>query len=105
MTFVEPLALYLSLHRYANGPGASVTFPGTKSNFTYTYTESSQDLISRSEIYLSVIKPQEANGEAFSVADTATPRPWSLKWPILTSYLGLNGIGPGERGWQEVDVW
>lgn len=105
MTSVEPLAMYLALYRYVNGPGAKVTFPGTKANFTYTFTDSSQDLISRSEIYLSIVKPHEANGEAFNIADTATPRPWSLKWPVLASYFGLNGVGPGERGWEEIDVW
>lgn len=105
MTYVEPLALYLSLYRYVNGPGATVIFPGTKSNFTYTYTESSQDLISKSEIYLSVVKPKEANGEAFNIADTSVPRSWSLKWPVLASYFGLNGVGPGEKGWEEIDVW
>ncbi|CAG8082590.1 unnamed protein product [Penicillium salamii] len=105
MTFLEPLALYLSLYRYVNGPGAVVKFPGTQRNFTYTWTESSQDLISKSEIYLSVIKPHEANGEAFNIADFATPSSWSMKWPVLTSYFGLNGVGPGDHGWEEIDVW
>lgn len=105
MTFVEPLALYLSLYRYVNGPCARVKFPGTKTNFTYTWTESSQDLISMSEIYLSVIKPHEANGEAFNIADSATPSSWSLKWPVLANYFGLNGVGPGEKGWEDIDLW
>jgi len=105
MTYVEPLALYLSLYRYINGPGASVTFPGTKKNFTYTYTDSSQDMIAKAEIYISVVKPEEANGEAFNITDTATPGPWSMKWPILTEYFGLKGTGPGGKGWEDIDVW
>ncbi|KAL2801595.1 hypothetical protein BJX63DRAFT_442177 [Aspergillus granulosus] len=98
MTYVEPLALYLSLYRYINGPGATVPFPGTKKNFVYTYTDSSQDIITRAEIYLSVMQPEAANGEAFSIADTATPGPWSAKWPILAENFGLKGTGPGEHG-------
>ncbi|KAL3440282.1 hypothetical protein BJX65DRAFT_316749 [Aspergillus insuetus] len=109
MTYVEPLALYLSLYRYVHGPGAVVPFPGTKNNFVYTYTDSSQDIITRAEIYLSVVKPEAANGEAFNIADTATPGPWSVKWPILAGYFGLKGTGPGawgeKGGWGEIDTW
>ena len=105
MTYVEPLGLYLALYRYIHGAGANVTFPGTKKNFVYTYTDSSQDLISKAEIYLSVVNPDAANGEAFNIADTAKPGPWSDKWPILAEYFGLKGTGPGEKGWEEIDVW
>lgn len=105
MTYVEPLALYLSLYRYVNGAGADITFPGTKKNFTYTYTDSSQDIISKAEIYLSVVNPDAADGEAFNIADTAKPGPWSIKWPLLAKYFGLRGTGPGEKGWEEIDVW
>lgn len=105
MTFVEPLALYLALYRFVNGPGANITFPGTRTNFTYTFTDSCQDLISKSEIYLSVEKPEQANGEAFNIADTDTPGPWSMKWPIVADYFGLKGAGPGENGWEDLEKW
>ncbi|KAL1954328.1 hypothetical protein VTO42DRAFT_1402 [Malbranchea cinnamomea] len=105
MTFVEPLALYLSLYRFVHGPGASVTFPGTHKNWNYTFTESTQDLITKAEIYLSVVKPEEANGEAYNIADNATPTPWAVRWPIITEYFGLKGVGPGENSWGELDVW
>lgn len=105
MTFVEPLALYLALYRFVNGPGASVIFPGTRTNFTYTFTDSSRDLISKSEIYLSVIQPEQANGEAFNIADTDVPGSWSMKWPIIAEYFGLKGIGPGEKGWEDLEEW
>ncbi|KAL2817084.1 hypothetical protein BDW59DRAFT_166118 [Aspergillus cavernicola] len=68
MTYVQPIALYLALYRYANGQGTPVAFPGTKKIFVYTYTDSSQDIVTRAEIYLSVSKPEEANGEAFNIA-------------------------------------
>ncbi len=105
MTYVEPIALYLSLYRYINGPGAKVKFPGTNKNFVYTFTESSQDIITRSEIYLSVVKPEEANGEGFNIADTDTPGPWSVRWPILAQYFGLEGTGPEEDAWGDLDKW
>ncbi|KUI65838.1 3-oxo-Delta(4,5)-steroid 5-beta-reductase [Cytospora mali] len=105
MTYIEPLALYLALYRFVHGPGAVVKFPGTKSNFTYTYTDSSQDMIARAEIFLSVQRPGEADGEAFNIADTATPGPWSVKWPVLAEYFGLKAAGPGDKGWEGIDDW
>jgi hypothetical protein len=55
------------------------------------------------------VKPTAANGKAFSLADTATPGPWSAKWPILAGYFGLKGTRPGEwgekGGWGEIDTW
>ncbi|PWY85821.1 hypothetical protein BO94DRAFT_586379 [Aspergillus sclerotioniger CBS 115572] len=105
MTTVKPIALYLSLYRYVNGPGATVPFPGTLTNYTYIFTDSSQDIISRAEIYLSVVKPEEANGEAFNIADTATPSRWSDKWPILTDYFGLKATGPTQKDYAPFDQW
>ncbi|KAL5336870.1 hypothetical protein BJX70DRAFT_371360 [Aspergillus crustosus] len=106
---------YLALYRFVHGAGSKVSFPGTAQNFVYTFTESSQDIIARSEIYLSVTKPNEAHGEGFNIADTATPASWSVKWPILAEYFGLEGAGPVERNtdgenesgaeWGELDKW
>ncbi|KAK1147818.1 hypothetical protein N8T08_000331 [Aspergillus melleus] len=103
MTYVEPMALFLSLYRYVNGPGATVAFFGTEKNFRHTYTASSQDIIARSEIYLSVEKPEEAHGEAFNTADNAKPGPWSYKWPKICEYFGLQGGGPGDKLWNDAD--
>lgn len=61
--------------------------------------------MTKAEIYLSVVKPAEANGEAFNIADTATPGPWSVKWLMLTEYFGLNGTGPIVDGWGGIDQW
>lgn len=73
MTAVGPWALYLSLYRYYSmGPG--LAFPDAKNNFIYTYTQSSQKVISKSENYLSAVKPEESNGEPLNMADTAPPR-------------------------------
>lgn len=107
MTYVEPIALYLMLFRYVNGPGATVVFPGPYTNYIHTYTPSSQDIIARSELFLSVEKPDQAHGEAFNTADSATPMPWTLVWPKLCEYFGLNGEGasPEDKGWKDIDKW
>ncbi|PLB44203.1 hypothetical protein P170DRAFT_416668 [Aspergillus steynii IBT 23096] len=105
MTYVEPLALYLALYRYVNGPGSRVQFPGSHKSYTYTFTDSSQDIISKSEIYLSVVKPEQAHGEGFNIADTETPGPWSVKWPLLADHFGLEAAGPSDEGWVEIDKW
>lgn len=96
MTWLEPLALYLSLWRYVNGAGAEVKHIGTLVNFLLTNTESTQDIIARSEIYLSIVKPDEASGEAFNTADYSTPVSTSVRWPIMAAYFGLKGVGPDE---------
>lgn len=96
MTFIEPMALFLSLWRYVKGPGAEVPAWGTEANYRHTYTHSSQDIIAKSEIYLSVVKPDEADGEAFNVADHDTPASYVERWPVIADYFGLKGVPPIE---------
>ena len=107
MTYVEPMALYLALFRYVNGPGATAVFPGPYTNYIHTHTPSSQDIIARSELYLSIEKPDQAHGEAFNTADNATPAPWTLVWPKMCEYFGLNaqGASPEDKGWKDIDKW
>jgi hypothetical protein len=50
-----------------------------------------------------VIQPEQANGEAFNIADTDVQGSWSMKWPTIAEYFGLKGIGPGEKGWQDLE--
>ncbi|KAL2784210.1 hypothetical protein BJX66DRAFT_317025 [Aspergillus keveii] len=107
MTYVEPLALYLMLYRYVNGAGATAVFPGSYNHYIHTYTPSSQDIIARSELYLSIEKPDQAHGEAFNTADNATPAPWTLVWPKLCEYFGLTAQGASheDNGWKDIDKW
>ena len=107
MTYVEPLALYLTLYRHVNGLGASVVFPGSYPNYTHTFTASSQDIIARSELYLSVEKPDRGHGEAFNTADNDIPASWALVWPKMCEYFGLRGEGPSpeDKGWKDIDKW
>ncbi|KAJ5196062.1 hypothetical protein N7449_006541 [Penicillium cf. viridicatum] len=101
MTYVEPLALYLMLYRYLNGSGATVVFPAPYANYIHTYTSSSQDIIARSELYLSVEKPDQTHGEALNTAENATPESWAVVWPKMCEYFGLNAEGarPEDKGW------
>ncbi|KAL0782129.1 hypothetical protein CaCOL14_000035 [Colletotrichum acutatum] len=96
MTFLEPTALFLALWRYVHGPGAEIKFIGTATNYTHTNTDSSQDTIAKSHIYLSTVKPEESNGEAFNTADNATPVSWVERWPVMVDYFGLQGTPPVE---------
>lgn len=96
MSFLEPVGLFLALWRYINGPGAEIPFIGTEPNYRHTNTDSSHDVIARSEIHLSVVKPAEASGEAFNIADYATPASWVERWPAMVSYFGLKGVPPKE---------
>lgn len=96
MTFLEPIALFLSLWRYVHGEGAEIKFIGTSANYTHTNTDSSQDIIAKSEIYLSVTQPEKAAGEAFNTADYSTPTSWIDRWPAMVSYFGLKGTPPDE---------
>ncbi|CAG8111848.1 unnamed protein product [Penicillium salamii] len=107
MTYVEPLALYLTLYRYVNGPGSAVVFPGPYTNYVHTYTSSSQDIIARSELYLSVEKPEQAHGQAFNTADNATPESWAMVWPKICERFGLQaeGASPEDKGWKNIDQW
>lgn len=107
MTFLEPIALYLSLYRYIHGEGAEVKFIGTSANYVHTNTDSSQDTIAKSEIYLSVVKPEEAAGEAFNTADYSTPTSWVDRWPAMVSYFGLKGTPPddGTEAPIPIDKW
>lgn len=77
---------------------------GTAANYRHTYTHSSQDIIAKSEIYLSVVKPEEANGEAFNTADHDTAASYVEKWPLIVDYFGLKGVGPVEPAESEV-LW
>ncbi|EXF82147.1 hypothetical protein CFIO01_00661 [Colletotrichum fioriniae PJ7] len=94
MTFLEPTALFLALWRYVYGPGAETKFIGTATNYIHTNTDSSQDTIAKSHIYLSTVEPEESNGEAFNIADNATPVSWVERWPVMVDYFGLQGTPP-----------
>lgn len=105
LPYVAPIALYLALYRYINGPGARVQFPGTIGNYHHTYTDVSPDTMARAELYLSLVKTGESHCQAFNVADTDTPGSWSAKWPSICRYFGLEASEFVDDKWTEIDSW
>lgn len=107
MSLVQPIALFLSLYRYVSAPDAAIKFPGIYQNFIYSFTPSSQDIIARSELYLSVEKPDQVQNEAFNIADNPTPQPWSIIWPMMCEYFGLKSIPASvdDQEWKDIDKW
>ncbi|RAK80836.1 SDR family oxidoreductase [Aspergillus fijiensis CBS 313.89] len=98
------LALSLSLYRYIHGRGAVVSFPGTPKSWTARAQDSSQDVIARFGIFLSLKSKGEVGGESFNVADAKEPGTWEGKWAVLCEYFGLVGVGPEEgEGWDPVE--
>ncbi|RAH80489.1 hypothetical protein BO86DRAFT_364813 [Aspergillus japonicus CBS 114.51] len=90
------LALYLSLYRYIHGRGAVVPFPGTERSWAARAQDSSQDVIARLGVFLSLQPRNEVGGQSFNVADTKVPGTWAGKWAVLCEYFGLVGVGPEE---------
>ena len=91
----QALALYLSLVRKIDGEGAQVVFPGTMESWNIKSNDSSQDIIARFAIYAS-LHPDISGGESYNAADNAKPSSWSVKWPIICEYFGLQGVAPSE---------
>ncbi|OJJ99637.1 hypothetical protein ASPACDRAFT_52320 [Aspergillus aculeatus ATCC 16872] len=91
------LALYLSLYRYIHGVGAEVSFPGTSKSWIARAQDSSQDVIARFGIFLSLQPEKVVAGQSFNVADTKEPGTWEGKWGVLCEYFGLVGVEPEER--------
>jgi hypothetical protein len=94
----QQLGLYLSLYRYVNGEGAEVQFPGTEQSWTIKSNDSSQDIIAKFSIYISLHPESCAGGNRFNVADNAEPSSWSKKWPVICEYFGLKGVAPPKGG-------
>lgn len=90
----QVLAVYLSLYRHVHGEGSSIAFPGNDKSWKTQSNDSSQDVVARFSIFASLHPEAAGGGRAFNVADRSAPSSWSVKWPIICSYFGLNGTGP-----------
>ena len=93
----QVLARYLSLIREIEGPNAKVAFPGSLKCWTIKSNDSSQDIVARFSIYAS-LHPDITAGECYNIADSRDPSSWSIKWPIICRYFGLQGMGPLDDG-------
>jgi hypothetical protein len=94
----QAIALYLSLFRYINGPGATVEFPGTTKSWKILSNDSSQDLIAKFCIHAALNPKTCGNGERYNTIDSATASSWSKKWPIICEFFELKGVAPPEGG-------
>ncbi|KAL3444208.1 hypothetical protein BJX65DRAFT_320140 [Aspergillus insuetus] len=90
------LALYLSLYREVNGPGAEVVFPGSMKSWGIKSNDSGQDIIARFAIHAS-LHPDITSGERYNIADNARWSTWAVKWPVICEFFGLVGVAP-EKG-------
>jgi hypothetical protein len=93
----QTLAIYLSLYASIAGPGAECPFPGTPESWRILSNDSSQDIVARFSIHAS-LHPSQSSHRSFNVADSATPSPWSKRWPVICAWFGLKGVGPSPPG-------
>ncbi|KAL4951867.1 hypothetical protein BDW69DRAFT_201149 [Aspergillus filifer] len=91
------LALYLSLYREVNGPGAEVAFPGNAKSWKIKSNDSSQDIIARFAVYAS-LHPEITSEERYNISDHPEWTTWEVKWPIICDYFGLKGVAPPAEG-------
>lgn len=92
------MGIYLGLYRALEGAGAEVPFPGNEASWRLLSSDSNQDIIARFCIFASLQDPERVHCRAFNIADSTIPVSWSQRWPILASYFGLKGTGPGGAG-------
>lgn len=97
LNVAQPLALYFSLYRYVHGANAKVRFLGASSGWSAKHADTSQEILARSEIYISLQPSEKIHQQAFNISDHTEPTSWSYKWPKLASYFDLVGIGPDDE--------
>ena len=66
-------------------------------------TDSNQDIIAQFCIFASFQPREKVHAQSFNIGDNATPLSWSKRWPILTKYFGLEGVGPSSESVQPRD--
>ncbi|OJJ43517.1 hypothetical protein ASPZODRAFT_145871 [Penicilliopsis zonata CBS 506.65] len=92
----QTMGVYLSLFRAIEGPGARIAFPGSEAGWRVRSTDSNQDIIARFCIHASLQPADRVHDRTFNIADAATPVSWEQRWPVLTAFFGLEGVGPHE---------
>ncbi|KAF7185723.1 Short chain dehydrogenase sirQ [Pseudocercospora fuligena] len=93
-SLAQSLGIFLSLYAHVEGRGAQVSFPGTTKSWNAKSIDSSSDMIARQTLHLSLTLPSSAKGEGFNVGDSKDYSTWSVKWPRLCAYFGLEGTAP-----------
>ena len=109
MNLAQALGLFLSLwketnHQTNGNQGEApltVPFPGSQESYTALHTDTSQDILARFHIFVSLHKDPEAtvSGRAFNIADGEATT-WEREWPEICAWFGLRG-GPPLAGGQK----
>jgi hypothetical protein len=96
MGFAQALGVFLSMYAFVEGKGKEVKFPGADEVWRGRRTDSSQDLIGRFSVWVSLRGDEITNGNAYNVVDSRSEgTTWEEDWPRLCEYFGLKGVGPG----------
>lgn len=93
MSLAHGVAFYLALYREVHGRGSTVPFPGYLHGYHSTHSDTSQDILSKMEIYAALNRDKCSNGSAYNIADGEAVS-WAQIWPGICSYFGLVGVEP-----------
>lgn len=97
MNLAQGLGALLSLYKEVKGAGTSFPFPGTLSGYNATFTDTSQDILAKMEIFAALNPETCGNGTIINVADGPTIT-WAQLWPRLCEHFGIVGSGPRDDG-------
>jgi hypothetical protein len=104
MGIAQALAVFLSLYRYVHGDGAKVPFPGDLASFKAKHTDTSQDILTRFTIFVS-LKAENTNGHAYNIGCSDECTSWESKWSGICEYFGLEGVSPQPDHTFSVSRW
>jgi hypothetical protein len=93
MNIAQNLGLWLSLVKDIQGDGAEVVFPGSWKAYTAKHSDSSQMLVGRFVVQVS-LQTEGTDGQIFNIADGMST--WEEDWPRICALFKLNGVGPKE---------
>ncbi|CAH0028169.1 unnamed protein product [Clonostachys rhizophaga] len=96
MNLAQGLGALLSLYKEVKGAGTSFPFPGTLSGDNATFTDTSQDILAKMEIFAALNPDTCGKGAIINIADGPTMT-WAQLWPRLCEHFGLIGTGPQEN--------
>lgn len=94
MNAAQGIGMYLILIKEVHGESADVPFPGTQSSWEAKWTDTSTDILAKTELYVALSHKNAQGLQHFNAADNSQATSWSEKWKDLCAYFGLTGRGP-----------
>lgn len=91
MNIAQNLGLWLALCKELHGEGAEVVFPGSAKAYTAWHSDTSQDLVGRFAVHVS-LQGNAVDGQIFNITDGATT--WEEDWSKICALFGLKGVSP-----------